>query len=171
MILQCVSYQGKQMNFQLMNLTENLLNQELDFIIPIKKLWSKLNLLGKADSLSYEDFAQMLHEDDRFEILEDSDSDTHDLFGESKADLEELGYYFGPRVMLKSRRPTRGEIGQILIQKTEQIFENLKKAWDLRPKDEEEEDQLLQALASTQKLLRTLIREFPEASNLRKKTD
>ena len=114
------------MNFQLMNLTENLLNQELDFIIPIKKLWSKLSLLGKAESLSYEDFAQMLHEDDRFEILEDSDSDTDDLFGESKADLEELGYYFGPRVMLKSRRPTRGEIGQILIQKTEQIFENVR---------------------------------------------
>jgi len=156
---------GVSVDYHLMNLTEDLLSQEQDFIIPIKKVWLKLSLLGEAEKLSFEEFSQMLYQDERFEIFDETDIETNELFGSNKKDLEELGYYFGPRVMLKSRRPSRKEIGYILIQKTEQIFENLKKAWDLRPKDEEEEDQLLQALASTQKLLRTLFREFPESQN------
>ena len=153
------------MNLQTLNLAEKLLTEEKDFIVPIKKIWLKLSLLGEADKLSFEEFSNMLHQDARFEIFDDSDPEAEYLL-ENKGDLEELGYYFGPRVMLKSRRPSRKEIGEILIKKTEQIFKNLKKAWDLRPQDEEEEDQLLQALASTQKLLRTLEREFPESDNL-----
>ena len=153
------------MNIQTLNLAEKILDDEKDFIVPIKKIWLKLSLMGKADRLSFEEFSYMLQQDERFEVFDDTESDTEKLLGNNMDDLEELGYYFGPRVMLKSRRPSRKEIGQILIKKTEQIFENLKKAWDLRPEDEEEEDQLLQALASTQKLLRTLEREFPESNN------
>ena len=153
------------MDLTIMNLTENILSEEKDFIIPVKKVWLKLSLMGKLEKVSFEEFSQMLYQDDRFEIFDDADSDTEEILGNNKDDLEELGYYFGPRVMLKSRRPSRKEIGKILIKKTEQIFVNLKKAWDLRPQDEEEEDQLLHALASTQKLLRTLIREFPESTD------
>ena len=150
------------MNIQTMNFAEQVLNEEKDFIVPIKKIWLKLSLLGKAEKLSFEEFSFMLHQDERFEVIDNSETDTEELLGNNKDDLEELGYYFGPRVMLKSRRPSRHEIGQILIKKTEQIFDNLKKAWELRPENEEEEDQLLNALASTQKLLRTLGREFSD---------
>lgn len=154
------------MSEQLLNLTKKILAEEEDFIVPIKKIWLKLSLMGKVEKISFEEFSQMLQSDERFEVFEDNDSETNNLFGNNKNDWEELGYYFGPRVMLKSRRPSRKEIGHILIKKTEQIFENLKKAWNLRPQgEEEEEDQLLQALASTQKLLRTLEREFPESVN------
>lgn len=153
------------MNTDLLNIAQQVLNEEKDFIVPIKKIWLKLSLMGQADELSFEEFSHMLHQDDRFEVFDDNETDTEILIGENKDDLEELGYYFGPRVMLKSRKPSRTEIGKILINKTRQIFENLKKAWDLRPEDEEEEDQLLQALASTQKLLRTLVKEFPEVKN------
>jgi len=157
-------------NSELMNIAQQVLSQEKDFIVPIKKIWLKLSLMGEADELSFEEFAFMLEQDERFEIFDDSESDSEILLGENKDDLEELGYYFGPRVMLKTRKPSRQEIGKILIQKTEQIFHNLKKAWDLRPDDEEEEDQLLQALASTQKLLRTLVKEFPNSRHDFKKS-
>jgi hypothetical protein len=153
------------MQLNLLNKTEEILNEEKDFIVPIKKLWLKLSLTGEAEQISFEEFAHLLHKDNRFEIFDDQDDESDTLFGNNKAEWEELGYYFGPRVMLRKRRPTRKEIGHILLNKTEQIFENLKKAWKLRPEDnEEEEDQLLQALASTQKLLRTLQREFPEST-------
>ena len=154
------------MNDDLLNYTKKVLDEEKDFIVPIKKVWLKLSLLGKADQLSFEEFSHILHQDERFEVFDESDSGADDILAENKDDLEELGYYFGPRVMLKSRRPSRKEIGNILINKTEQIFDNLKKAWDMRPEDEEEEDQLLRALASTQKLLRTLEREFPGPEKL-----
>lgn len=56
-------------------------------------------------------------------------------------------------------------MGILLIKKTSLIYENLKNAWELRDKNnEDEEDQLLYALASTQKLLRALKNEFPECS-------
>ena len=153
---------------QLLNLTEEILFDENDFMIPIKKLWLKLSLLGNAATVSYEEFSFILQQDDRFEVFTDKDDIPTNQFCESnKNDWEELGYYFGPRVMLKSRKPSRQKIGEILIHKTEQIFDNLKKAWDIRPQDDEdEEDQLLQALASTQKLLRTLENEFPESRNI-----
>ena len=158
---------GNRMNLQILDLTEKILNEEKDFIVPVKKLWLKLSLMGEVDRISFEEYSNILQEDKRFEFFNDVDTETNKLFGNDKTDWEELGYYFGPRVMLKSRRPSRKEIGYILIKKTEQIFSNLKKAWDLRPQDDqEEEDQLLQALASTQKLLRTLQREFPESSKI-----
>jgi len=146
-----------------MNLTAQILNDERDFIVPVKRVWLKLSLLGIADRLSFEEFSFMLHQDERFEVFENMEADTKELLGNFLSDLEELGYYLGPRVMLKNRRPSRKEIGHILIKKTEQIFNNLKKAWDLRSGNEEEEDQLLNTLASTQKLLRTLAREFPNS--------
>lgn len=160
-----MEHRGIRVSEQLMKLAEEILVDEKDFIVPIKKIWLKLSLLGKAETLSFEEFSYMLQNDRRFEVFDDLDSTNETLFGNNKDDWEELGYYFGPRVMLKTRKPSRQEIGQILINKTEQIFDNLKKAWDLRPQDdEEEEDQLLQALASTQKLLRTLVKEFPDSS-------
>ncbi len=147
----------------LLQLAADLLLDDKDFVVPVKKIWLQLSLMGEAESLSFEEFTLMLQQDERFEVFDDLDDTQNDqLFGNKKSEWEELGYYFGPRVMLRERKPDRNEIGQILIEKTEQIFNNLKKAWDLRPTDdEEEEDQLLQALASTQRLLRTLQSEFP----------
>ncbi len=152
---------------QLLSLAEDLLSDEQDFIVSVKKIWLKLSLMGEAETIAFEEFAILLQQDHRFEVFDDGDDQQVDrLFGNHRSEWEELGYYFGPRVMLKDRKPSRTQIGQILIQKTEQIFDNLKKAWDLRPKDdEEEEDQLLQALASTQKLLRTLDKEFPTSTH------
>jgi hypothetical protein len=118
--------------------------------------------LGKVDRIEFESFSLMLMADDRFEVFED---DENELLEDQVDSLEEVGYFMGPRVMLKSRKPSRKELGNLLIKKTTQIYENLKNAWETRNKDNEaEEDQLLYALASTQKLLKAIKNEFPEAS-------
>jgi hypothetical protein len=149
------------MSSRIVGLAEQLLQEEHDFIVPIKKIWLKLSLMGELDEIQFEEFLIILQRDDRFDVF---DSHENVLFNEQIENLEQIGFFVGPRVMLKSRKPNRKELGDILLKKTSLIFENLKKAWNLRQeKDEDEEDQLLQALASTQKLLRTLKKEFPES--------
>ncbi|MDZ7318149.1 MAG: hypothetical protein ONB11_03280 [candidate division KSB1 bacterium] len=149
------------MESQLTNLAEQILMEEADFIVPVKKVWLKLSLMGKLDDLHFENFMIMLQEDDRFEVFENLDNQE---MAEEVEQLEEIGFYEGPRVMLKSRRPTRKELGEMLIKKTTTIFDSLRKAWELRDQENEyETDQLLRALASTQKLLRALKKEFPES--------
>ncbi|MFZ5518263.1 MAG: hypothetical protein ACOY90_16635 [Candidatus Zhuqueibacterota bacterium] len=149
------------MSSRIVDLAEQLLQEEHDFIVPIKKIWLKLSLMGELDEIQFEEFLIILQRDNRFDVF---DSHENVLFNEQIENLEQIGFFVGPRVMLKSRKPNRKELGDILLKKTSLIFENLKKAWNLRQeKDEDEEDQLLQALASTQKLLRTLKKEFPES--------
>jgi len=149
------------MSSRIVELAEQLLQEEHDFIVPIKKIWLKLSLMGELDEIQFEEFLLILQNDVRFDVF---DSHENMLFNEQIENLEQIGFFIGPRVMLKSRKPNRKELGDILLKKTSLIFENLKKAWNLRQeKNEEEEDQLLQALASTQKLLRTLKKEFPES--------
>jgi len=148
------------MNSQITDLAEQVLQNETDFIVPMKKVWLTLSLMGKLDDIEFESFSIMLREDERFEVF---DSYENELLEDHINSLEEIGFFLGPRVMLKSRKPSRRELGTLLIKKTILIYENLKNAWNLRDKNnEEEEDQLLYALANTQKLLRALKKEFPD---------
>jgi len=152
------------MDSQLTDMAEQLLQKETDFIVPIKKIWLKLSLLGKVDRIEFESFSFMLMADDRFEVFDDKENE---LLEDQVDSLEEVGYFMGPRVMLKSRKPGRKELGNLLIKKTTLIYENLKNAWETRNKDNvDEQDQLLYALASTQKLLKAIKNEFPESSEL-----
>lgn len=150
------------MDSQIIDLAEQLLQEETEFVVPVKKIWLRLSLMGKLDDVAFESFSLMLMGDERFEIFDDNENDLHEAQIDS---LEEIGFFMGPRVMLKSRKPSRKEMGILLIKKTSLIYENLKNAWEQRDKkNEDEEDQLLYALASTQKLLKAILNEFPECN-------
>ena len=148
------------MDSQIIDLAEQLLQEETEFVVPVKKIWLRLSLMGKLDDVAFESFSLMLMGDERFEIFDDNENELHEAQIDS---LEEIGFFMGPRVMLKSRKPSRKEMGILLIKKTSLIYENLKNAWEQRDKkNEDEEDQLLYALASTQKLIKAILNEFPE---------
>jgi len=150
------------MDGKLIDLTEKILLDDKDFVVPAKKIWLKLSLMGKMDEIHFETFTLMLKEDERFEVFEDQDDS---VMSEQEQDIEKNSFFEGPQVMLKSRKPTRKELGNLMITKTYSIYHSLKKAWDSRNiENQDEEDQLLQALASTQKLLKALKKEFPESS-------
>ncbi len=150
------------MNSQITDLAAQLLQKEKEFIVPMKKIWLRLSLMGIMDDVEFESFSIMMREDDRFEVFEDDESELRDDQIDS---LEEIGFFMGPRVMLKSRKPSRKELGFLLLRKTALIYDNLKNAWDVRNKNNvDEEDQLLYALASTQKLIKALKNEFPESN-------
>lgn len=149
------------MNSQVLNLAEEILSDEEDFIVPIKRVWLKISLDGKLNNIQFNNFFKMLEHDLRFEVFENNENS---LFEEKSNVVNKSGFFAGPRVMLKSRKPNRQELGSMLIQKTNLIFNNLIEAWNLRHKENaEQEDELLNVLASTQKLLRTLKSEFPES--------
>ena len=75
----------------------------------------------------------------------------------SQEELKKMGFCNSRRVMLKERTPSKTELIEFLLNKANQTFETLKKAWDIRPDNNQEiEDQLLQALAKSQKLQREL---------------
>jgi len=150
------------MGSQIIDLAEELLQKETEFVVPVKKIWLKLSLMGKLDEVAFESFALMLRGDERFEIFDESENE---LLDEQMDSLEEIGFFMGPRVMLKSRKPSHKELGLLLIKKTSLIYQKLKDAWEQREKNNDDvEDQLLNALASTQKLLKAILKEFPECS-------
>jgi hypothetical protein len=130
-----------------------ILTTDEDIYVPVKKLWVLLQAEGMATELDLEAFSQMLQADDRFEFNEGIDFGEGDP--EEEAEMEALGFFSGPRAKLKAREITREDIARILERKTQNILDALRAAWDVRPPgDEEAEDQLLELLASAQRLQR-----------------
>jgi hypothetical protein len=136
-----------------------LLEKTEFFITPVKRVCDMLNQVYPELHFDMKTVTQMLQKDDRFRLFEGAKIK---LTPHMKAlitddEMEKMGFSQGPRVMLKNRVPSRKEVVSFLLNKADQTFETLKKAWEIRPKDDEEaEDQLLQALAKSQKLQREL---------------
>ena len=135
----------------------SLLDQEDEFIVPVRKLYRALGRSNLSEEWTEEAFLEVLKGDERFRVFEAPDEDdVYDDF-ESEEELEALGFYRGPRVMRKDSMPTREDVLSILVKKADKTFSTLHKAWDIRPDgDEETEDQLLEALAKAQRLKREL---------------
>ena len=113
---------------------ETVLDEVDFFIMPVDAVWGRINI-GRMDGvLSKERLTTWLKADRRFFVLED-------------------------KAMLVRRIPSQEKLLSILVQKVEESYETLKTAWDNRPPDDSRlEDKLLEALARTQKLQRTLRR-------------
>ena len=119
---------------ELLNWAEDVLERVEFFIVPVDELRRKINS-GRMDGvLSKARLIAWLKADRRFFVLED-------------------------KAMLVRRIPSQEKLLSILAQKVEESYETLKAAWENRPPDDAKlEDKLLEALARTQKLQRTLRR-------------
>ena len=131
-----------------------------EFIVPVKWLWKRITEDTAPLDIALDDFCGILKEDDRFTLFESKRAElnlnTH--WSLSEEEQEKMGFYQGPRVMLKNRVPSYSEVVAFLLKKVDQTFNTLKQAWDLRPKDDASvEDQLIEALAKAQKLQRELV--------------
>ena len=142
----------------LMDRVKWILEQEESFIVSVERVWGMLEDRFGPSRIDYEDFIHRLEDDSRFRIIRDSGAKEK----EEDSALRVLNQHItaftgGTRVMLKERIPTRKEVVSFLLKKADTTFDTLKKAWDVRPTDDETmEDQLLQALAKTQRLQREL---------------
>lgn len=119
---------------------------------------------------SLADFTAMLEADTRFEFMP-SHPPGDDLFegaagkeqAVEEAEMENLGFYSGDRVKLRSIELTPEIIGDLIRRKVDMTMHALTQAWEKRPTDDQEaEDQLLEILAKTQKLQREVKETFSD---------
>ena len=150
---------------------ERILASDKDVIIAAKKLWSEVTQAGGRQGFEvpgFPDFSAMLEGDPRFEFLPFHQSLTEDLEDPAPIDdspderkMEELGFFSGDRVKLRSVKLSPQLLGTIIRSKVDRTMNALTKAWDTRPEgDRETEDRLLEILAKTQKLQREVKRTF-----------
>ena len=136
-----------------------ILEEAESFIVPVKWVCGMLEKESSTLDFTVEGLTKKLMKDNRFRLFtEQRLSGMKEIkWALSEEEQEKLGFYRGPRVMLKDRIPTRKEMVTFLLNKVDQTYDTLKQAWDIRPKeDEDAEDQLLEALAKAQKLQREL---------------
>ncbi len=139
-----------------------ILETDPEFFVPVKKLWLMLQGEGLALDVELDDFHRMLREDDRFEftpgvVHKARFEDVADHPEEMEQEMEALGFYSGPRVKLVSREMTAEDVFAGMVRSLEQMNKALQGAWDTRPRDDQElEDQLLDMLATGQKLEREI---------------
>lgn len=132
-----------------------ILETDPDFFVPIKKLWLMLQEEGLALDIKLETLHRMLLADERFEFTPGIEH--KEGFAEIKQDMEMMGFYSGPRVKLVSREITANDIFAAMTQSLAQMNQALQAAWDTRPTgDQDMEDQLLNILATGQKLEREI---------------
>jgi len=143
---------------EFLNKAEEILQNAEFFLVPVTVLNRELKKNFPEKVLSDEQLTEILRHDERFRIFSSSlEKEKINYTPASFFLLEENGITIGPRVMLKSRTPTKKEVIDFLLDKANQTFETLKKAWEMRPpNDEYTEDQLLEALAKAQRLQRQL---------------
>jgi len=138
------------MKEQIIDKAVNILETEEEYLIAVKKLYKILK--EEFKDLEFKELVSMLREDKRFKIHEVKKREAWSK--EEESVMEAAGYYSGPRVMLKSRTPSKEEVAQLLQKKTQNMLDNLKKAYESRPEgmSDEEEKQLLEVMQRSKNL-------------------
>jgi hypothetical protein len=105
---------------------EKRISASPEFILPVKKLMEEL-VEGLSIPISpLEEIESWLEDDERFDLLPEPDESV-DIPVEEIALLEEKGIFSGPRVGLKSKRPTQEEIIKRLEEHSGQLLEAIQK--------------------------------------------
>ena len=164
------------MEKELLEQVTNFLKGEKDFVVAAKKIWKKVITLPEWENLPFEKFVEILRQSPQFEIIGEINENPFKGAGLSDEEtqeeirkMEDLGYFFGPSVVLKSHVPTPQELAGFLGSKIDQAYSSLLKVWDNRPKnDPESEDQLLEILAEVQKLRREIQQNLEKSGSTEK---
>ena len=152
------------MEEELLSQVVSFLKGEKDFVVAAKKIWKQVIALPNWKNLSFEEFVKNLKQSPEFDVIGEIGENpfkgaglTDEETQEEIRKMEDMGYYFGPSVVLKSHVPTPQELAGFLGSKIDQAYNSLLKVWDNRPKnDPESEDRLLEILAEVQKLRREI---------------
>ena len=162
------------MDHRILTQVIEILENDPDFYVPVKKLWLMLQGQGLALDVELEDFYRQLTDDERFEFTPGVDQhegfeDDPEFAEEMEREMEALGFYSGPRVKLVSREMSADVVFDAMARSLTRMNEALQGAWETRPEgDPELEGQLLDILAAGQKLEREvheLIDQQPEQSD------
>jgi len=146
---------------------ETILEVSKSLVVPVKWVYNVLQDELEQEDISLNSLTEAFRFHPKFRVVEDDAFDDYQDLSSivPESEMESMGLFRGPRVMLRHRYPDQKEVAVQLLKKADATFENLKKAWDIRPSDDEAvEDQLLDALAKAQRLQRELRAIFMEKS-------
>ncbi len=134
-----------------------------EFFIPLMRLCREIPPELADPPPAPEVLRSWIETDPRFEILRPSaePGDGGDAeSAEEEEEMERLGYFKGPRVGLKNKRPSREEVLKIIQKHAGKLVEALQKAYAARPRgggsSAEIEDQLLDLMQRAQTLQKHL---------------
>ena len=131
-----------------------LLETDPDFYVPVKKLWKAVSEEGLAFNVALQAFQDSLEADGRFEFIAGVEDDgAPELDAETIHEMEQAGIYTGPRVKLVTRQMTPEDVFNGLSRSLSQLSDALRRAWDIRPAENNEaEEMLIGALTMTEQL-------------------
>ncbi|OGF31083.1 hypothetical protein A2533_03515 [Candidatus Falkowbacteria bacterium RIFOXYD2_FULL_35_9] len=140
---------------QILQLTETILKEEEEFLVPIIKLYELMQSEKEFLDFEVDHLQRLIESDDKFQII-DSQSTQEPWPDEDDEEMQKLGYYKGPRVMLKEKAPSKEEMMQTVTEKMQNTLNALKSAYHVKPdnlSDDEEEEflQIMQKVKDLQK--------------------
>ncbi|MBI1880860.1 MAG: hypothetical protein HYR94_22000 [Chloroflexi bacterium] len=150
------------MSSEILDWVHTYLAQDEDIVVPIKKMWNEWR--AKHAEPSLDNFTALLLADDRFEEMDGVDHTegfeglTPEELAEYVRDMEEVGFFSGPRLKLKSREITLEHIVFMMTKHNDRMEAALQQARAVMPDDvsEEEEGQLIDIMAQAQEFRRHL---------------
>lgn len=144
------------MSSELLNWAYTYLEQDEEIVVPIKRMWNEWRATHAEPSL--ERFSELLLADERFEEMEGVDHneglefDTPEELEEYVHDMEEVGFFSGPRLKLRGREITLEHIANMIKKHNDRIEMALRQAREVMPDDlnEAEEGQLIEIMAKVE---------------------
>ncbi len=140
-----------------------------DYIVAVKKLWYMHCEESEVPRVALEELAQILKNDTRFYYIEEPAEEWKED-EEEVAKMEKMGFYKGPKVMLHSRIPTKKQLMESITKNIDKLMLNLRKAYEIRPKgDDEAEDELIDVMLRADQLKKEIIKVLSEEQVDKKK--
>ncbi len=136
------------MSKELLDKTEAILCAKEEFYIPAKIIWSEYLDKGAGYPVDFTNFMKTLKNDPRFYVIE--------------SQAGEGDFTPGPLIGLTKRIPSKEEIKDILIKKTENIITALQEAYKIKPDDSETEKNLLDIMIKTKNIKEKISRAFDD---------
>jgi hypothetical protein len=142
---------------------ERVMQQMSDYLVPVKKLWYVHCEQSERPEVSLQELAAILRDDSRFYYMDLPEEEPTSEEEEMK--LEKLGFFRGPKVMLHSRVPTAEELIGKMSENLSRLMENLRKAYEIRPKeDEKAEDELIDIMIKADQLRKEVLKAMGNAA-------
>jgi hypothetical protein len=146
------------MSSELLAWVYTYLEQDEEIVVPIKKMWNEWQARHAEPAL--DEFTTLLLADERFEDMGGVDHTegiewmTPEETEEYIQDMEEAGFFSGPRLKLKSRQLTLEHITHMIKKHNDRMEWALQQARATMPDDvdEHEEGQLIEIMALAEEL-------------------
>jgi hypothetical protein len=150
------------MAHKLADWAEKTMQQMDEYLVAVKKLWYLHCEQTERPEVSLQELADILRDDARFYYMELPEEEPASEEEETK--LEKMGFYRGPKVMLHSRVPTAEQLIEKMGENLGRLMQNLRKAYEIRPKDDEKaEDELIDIMIKADQLRKEVLKAMGNA--------